>query len=266
MQYLYAIIFGFVQGITEFVPISSSGHLFILHRIINLPIVDELTFDVVLHFASLLAVTVFFRKEIRSLLISLLKLLRGKHDEYSKLVFLLLIATIPAAAAGYFFNDLIENIFRSLYVVVIMLFLGGILFIIFERLGKKVYSMDNLSITDSLVIGFSQAVALIPGTSRSGITVIAGMARGLTREAAVRFSFLLSIPIILGASLFKIPNISFSNLSQEEINILILSFIASFISAFFTISYFIKFVKKYPLNVFAFYRFALAIVILFMNV
>lgn len=265
MQYLYAIIFGFVQGITEFVPISSSGHLFILHRIIDLPIVNELAFDVVLHFASLLAVMVFFQKEIWALLLSFLNLLRGKRDNYSKLAFLLLIGTVPAALAGYFFDSLIESVFRSVYVVAFMLFFGGMLFIIFERLGRKVYAMDNLSLSDSLIIGFAQAIALIPGTSRSGITIAAGMFRGLTREAAVRFSFLLSIPIILGASLFKISEISFASLPKDQLNILFVSFIASFISAFFAIKYFIKFVKKYSLNVFAFYRFILAIAILFMN-
>jgi undecaprenyl-diphosphatase len=261
MDYLNAIIFGIVQGITEFIPISSSGHLFILHEILDLPIVDNLTFDVTLHLASLFAVIIFFKREIWQLVRSFFNLLKGKRDRYSSLVILIVIGTVPAALIGYFFEDIIEEKFRSIYVVVTMLIVVAMLFFDSEKSGKKKYNIDNLNWKNVLFIGFAQAIALIPGTSRSGITMVAGLYSGLRREEAVKFSFLLSIPIILGASLFKITDINFASLVVDEFIILFLASIFSFISAFFAIKYFLNFVEKYSLKSFAIYRIALGIII-----
>jgi undecaprenyl-diphosphatase len=130
-----------------------------------------------------------------------------------------------------------------------------------EKSGKKKYNIDNLNWKNVLFIGFAQAIALIPGTSRSGITMVAGLYSGLRREEAVKFSFLLSIPIILGASLFKITDINFASLVVDEFIILFLASIFSFISAFFAIKYFLNFVEKYSLKSFAIYRIALGILI-----
>ncbi len=262
MDYLNAIIFGIVQGITEFIPISSSGHLFILHEILDLPIVDNLTFDVTLHLASLFAVIIFFKREIWQLVGSFLNLLKGRRDRYSVLVILIIVGTLPAAAIGYFFEDLIEEKFRSIYVVVTMLIVVAMLFFDSEKTGKKKYNMDNLNWKNALFIGFAQAIALIPGTSRSGITIVAGLYAGLRREEAVKFSFLLSVPIILGASLFKITDINFTSLIIGEIVVLSVSSVFSFISAFFAIKYFLSFVEKYSLKSFAIYRIILGVIIL----
>ncbi|MBA3047404.1 undecaprenyl-diphosphatase UppP [Patescibacteria group bacterium] len=278
MQYIYAIVFGIVQGITEFLPISSSGHLVILHKFINLPLQNEMAFDVALHLATLFAVIFFFYSDIKRLFLSwienlpltpsLLKrgnnvdILKKKDYEYSKISWLIILATIPAGLAGWFFEDIVENSLRSPLVVAVMLIVVGALFIIFEKISKKTDNLKNLNWKKSLIIGLAQAIALIPGTSRSGITIIAGLGAGLKRQAAIRFSFLLSIPVILGASATKIPQIIESGLAINELVILAIAFIASFVSGILAIKYFLRFAEKHSLNTFAFYRFALAVVII----
>ena len=262
LNYLYSAIFGIIQGITEFLPISSSGHLVILHNFISLPIKNELVFDIILHAGSLLAVIYFFRKDIKALFVSCFKSFTGENDSLSRLSWIIILGTIPAAAAGFFFDDYIENFFRSVLVVAIMLILVGILFIFFEKYSRQNRDYKNIGWREALIIGLAQAIALIPGTSRSGITIIAGLGVNLKREAAVRFSFLLSIPIILGAVSSKLPSVVSGNLTSEETLILIIGFIFSYMASFFTIKYFLRFVKRHSLNIFALYRFILAAVIL----
>ncbi len=262
MDYINAIIFGIVQGVTEFLPISSSGHLVILHQFIDLPIQNELAFDVALHLATFLAVFWFFREDISRLLKSWLKSFAGCRDEFSKLSWLIILATIPAALAGWLFGDIVESVFRSPIVVAVMLIVVGALFIVFEKVGRKTDELKNLNWSKSLIIGLAQAIALIPGTSRSGITIIAGLAANLKREAAVRFSMLLSIPIIFVASATKIPQIFEADFGDKELALLAIAFFASFISGIIAIKYFLKFAKEHSLNVFAFYRFALAVLII----
>lgn len=266
MDYINAIIFGIVQGVTEFLPISSSGHLVILHRFISLPVQNELAFDVVLHSATLLAVIWFFREDISRLLKSWLKSFTGYRDEFSKISWLIILATVPAGLAGWLFGDIIESVFRSPIVVAVMLIVVGALFIVLEKVGRKTDELKNLNWSKSLIIGLVQAIALIPGTSRSGITIIAGLFAGLKREAAVRFSMLLSIPVIFGASAAKIPQIFKADFIGKESALLAIAFFVSFISGIVAIKYFLKFAKEHSLNVFAFYRFVLAIAIIIIYV
>ncbi|MCK4554620.1 undecaprenyl-diphosphate phosphatase, partial [Candidatus Parcubacteria bacterium] len=199
MDYINAIIFGIIQGITEFLPISSSGHLVILHKFFNLPIKNELAFDVALHLATLLAVVWFFKNDIYNLLKSWFKSFTGHSDEFSKLSWLIILATIPAGLAGWYFEEMVEHTFRSINVVVVMLVIGGVLLLIVEKISRKTDDLKNLNWAKALIIGLAQAIALIPGTSRSGITIIAGLGAKLKRQAAIRFSFLMSVPIIFGA-------------------------------------------------------------------
>lgn len=262
MQYINAIIFGIVQGITEFLPISSSGHLVVLHRFIDLPLQNEMAFDVALHTATLLAIILFFYADIKRLLSSWIKSFFGSRDEYSKISWLIILATIPAGLAGWLFEDIVESKLRSPLVVAVMLVVVGLFLIIFEKISRKTDSLKNLNWKKSLIIGLAQVIALIPGTSRSGITIIAGLGAGLKRQAAIRFSFLLSAPIIFGASIKKVPQIVESNLAVNELIILLIAFIASFVSGIFVIKYFLRFAKKHSLNIFAAYRFALAVLII----
>ena len=261
MEYISVIIYGIVQGITEFLPISSSGHLVIMHQILPLDFINEISFDVFLHLASLLAVIYFFRTDLFRIIIAWLKSLSGKKSDDARLANYLIVATIPAAFFGYFFADFIENKLRSLAVLVVMLVLIALLFIFVEKRGKFNRESRELSLGDAFFIGLAQVLALIPGTSRSGITIIAGMSRALKREEALRFSFLMSIPIILGAFLTKASDIG-HNFNSSSILLLILAFLSTFFTAFFTIKFFMNFAKKHSLLPFAYYRIILAFILL----
>ena len=259
-NYIVAILFGFVQGVTELLPVSSSGHLLIFHNFFHLPISNELGFDVVLHLATLLAVVIYFWRDIGDMIRSLPDFLMGQGGKHSRLIGNIIIATIPAAIIGYLAEDLIENVFRSIWVVIIMLVVVAILFILVEKLGERIKKLDKISKIDSLLIGLAQALALIPGTSRSGITILAGLGRGINRAEAAKFSFLMSIPIILGASLTKIPEIS-SGIEMGELGIWIAAFLAAFFSAIITINFLFSYIKKNNFLVFAYYRIFLAIIL-----
>jgi len=262
MDYINAIIFGIIQGVTEFLPISSSGHLVILHKFITLPIRSELAFDVMLHLATLVAVVWFFKKEVWQLLKSWLRSFKGEKDQFSKLSWLIILGTIPAALLGFLFEEVIESSLRSPIVVMSTLIIIGILFIISEKYSSKRDDLDSLSWFKVIfVVGLLQALALIPGTSRSGITIIAGLAVGLKREVAVKFSFLLSIPIIAGAVVKKVPLIFGANFTNNELIVTLLAFIISLAAALLTIKYFLRLAKHHSLRIFAVYRFILAALI-----
>lgn len=263
MSYITVIVLAIVQGLTEFLPVSSSGHLVLLHNILPYLPVNDVVFDVFLHLGTLASVIVFFYSDLKKILYDLMYSLRNvkKINADNLLAFYIILATIPAAVLGYLFDDMIEKIFRSVLVVAFMLIIVGILFLFFENISKKNHSLTSLNGLQALIIGFAQALALIPGTSRSGITIIAGMGIGLTREAAVRFSFLISLPIILGANIKKITSIE-EVISHGGLIFLSLGLCISFVTGYFVIKYFMQFVKNHNLNIFAYYRFALAITIL----
>ncbi|MFA5317911.1 MAG: undecaprenyl-diphosphatase UppP [Patescibacteria group bacterium] len=262
-HYFSVVILSIIQGITEFVPISSSGHLIILHNILPELKINELAFDVFLHAGTLLAVIVFFWPDLVKIFINWLKnsLKMNFRASEAKLGWLLIIATIPAGLFGYFFEDLIENFLRSNLVVAAMLIIVGLLFLLAEHYFKRQQMITQLNWKNALFIGIAQAIALIPGTSRSGITIIAGMASKLKREEAVRFSFLISVPVILGATIKKIPAISAAIFDGNLLNFS-MSAVISFVTAYFIIKYLLIYVKNHSLNIFAYYRFFLAAVII----
>ena len=259
---LIASIFGIVQGLTEFLPISSSGHLIVLHKIFSLNIANELSFDVALHMATLLAVVSYFWSDIVLLFVSWLKSFNGKGSAESRLAWLIILSTIPAGLAGFWWEDFIENDFRAVGVVAAMLFLVAILIILVEKYSRRSGEINSLNPSKAVFIGLAQALALIPGTSRSGITIIAGMAAGLNRQAAIKFSFLMSVPIIFGAGLKKIPHLVENTMAGGEVFILIIAFIATYLSGFVAIKYLIKFTRNNSLNIFAYYRILLAVVLM----
>ncbi len=261
ISYLKSIIYGIVQGITEFLPVSSSGHLVLLHRFVPFNFDNELAFDVFLHLATIIAVVFYFRQEIYQLIKSWLVSFSGKSDKYSKLAWLIILATIPAGVVGYLFDEFIENTFRSTLIVVYMLAVVALLFFIGEKFSVKKNSIYDLSWVAVLAIGISQVLAFIPGVSRSGITIIAGLAIGLKRKSAASFSFLLSVPIILGASAKKIPSLSDINILSNDFLLLLVAFFSALIFGFFSIKYFLKYLEKRSLNVFAWYRIVLAIIV-----
>jgi undecaprenyl-diphosphatase len=262
LNYLKAIIFGAVQGATEFLPVSSSGHLLVLHKYLGLPIQNEIMFDVLLHLATLLAVIFLFWSDIKKLFSSWFKSFIGKSDEYSKLSWYILIATIPAALVGVLFKDYIEDNFRNIPVVSFMLVLIGLLFIYIEKISVKINNLNQTSLGKVFFVGLAQTVALIPGTSRSGITIIAGLLTKLKREEAIRLSFLMSIPIIAGATVLSLGDLFTSDINKNEITLLAISFLAALFSSFLAIKYFLKLASKFGLNIFAYYRFAFAFILM----
>jgi len=262
LDYLFTILIGFIQGVTEFLPISSSGHLVIFHEYIGLPISNELAFDVMLHLATLLAVVLYFRKEIKLLALAWFNSLRGQGSRDSQIAWLLLISAIPAALAGAFFENIIEFYLRSTLTVVIMLIIGAVLFILAERTGKRALEIRQLGFWQAIMIGLAQALALVPGTSRSGITIIAGLFIGLKREAAVKFSFLMSIPIIFGAGMKNFAALDFGNMASNELYIMAVASLAAFASGYLAIKYLLKFIKNNSFFVFALYRVILAAIVI----
>ncbi|MCU0678957.1 MAG: undecaprenyl-diphosphatase UppP [Planctomycetes bacterium] len=261
-NYFIAILYGLVQGLTEFLPVSSSGHLVLLHKYLALPVDNEIAFDVSLHAATLFAVVWFFRSDLLAIGAAWLRTFYGRKSETGRTGWLLVIATIPAAAAGWLGEDLIESYFRSASSVAVMLILVGLGLIISERVSRQNKSWQDLYRRDALAIGLAQALALIPGTSRSGITVIAGLYLGLKREAAVKFSFLLSVPIIAGAAVKNFLGLSRTVIGCEELALLSISFVFAFISGWAAVKYLLRFSQNHRLDIFAWYRISLAVAIL----
>jgi len=266
MEYISVVLFAVTQAITEFAPISSSGHLVVLHAWLPALPMDAVSFDVLLHGGTLLATIVFFRGDIMQLIRAWLKsVTRGVYDATARLAWLLLLATIPAAFAGYFFETIIEDYLRSPLIVSLMLVIVGLAFLVVEKTSAPRLNVEGLRWPAALGIGCAQALALIPGTSRSGITIIAGMLAGLKREVALRFSFLLSVPIILGANVKKIvPLLNGTTFSNEDFFIGALGFLISFVLGYFVIKYLLLFVQNNSLAVFAYYRFVLAAALLWL--
>jgi undecaprenyl-diphosphatase len=264
MEYISVVFFSIVQAITEFVPVSSSGHLVVLHAWLPALPVDAVSFDVFLHGGTLLATIVFFHSDLAQLIRAWVgSFSKGVHDIQARLAWLLLLATIPAALAGYFFENIIESALRSPTLVAAMLALVGVAFLVVEKTTAPRLNMESVRWPAALGIGCAQALALIPGTSRSGITIIAGMIAGLKREAALRFSFLLSVPIILGANVKKIaPLLAGTTFNREDFYLCALGFLISFVLGYFVIKYLLLFVRNNSLAVFAYYRFVLAAILL----
>ena len=266
MEYINSIIFGAIQSLTEFLPISSSGHLIIFHEVIKSELLNSITFDVILHGGTLLAVIIYFWQDVVKLVKGFFNSIFRRNlvsDSYQRLSWLIIIGTVPAASVGYYFNDLIENYFRNISWVIIMLVVGAILFILAEKFSKKIRSIETMTVADSVLIGLAQVLAFIPGMSRSGITIVAAMYKNFDRVTSARFSFLLSIPIILGANIRKVTQFSLSDFSWAFIFVFILGAASAALIGYFVIKYLLKFLTNHSLIPFAIYRIILAIALYF---
>lgn len=252
---LEAIILGILQGLTEFIPVSSSAHLILLPWFFGWEgTVNTLGFSVALHFGTLIALIVYFRRDWVSLL--------GTARKRDGLFWHIIIATVPAAAAGFFFNEAIEKI-RSPLLITFTLTLVAVLMIVAEKRSRadNGLGIESMSRKDALIIGIAQACALVPGVSRSGITIVAGLTRGLQRQASARFSFLLSTPIITGASLLEAKDLVMSPVSVES-DLFVTGIFVSALTGYAAIKYLLRFLQSHTLNPFAYYRFFLAFVII----
>lgn len=257
MDIIQIIVLALVQGLTEFLPISSSAHLILVPVLTEWP--DQgLAFDVAVHAGTLTAVVLYFRKELQRMFIEWLGSFAGKHTEDSRLAWAVLVGTIPVGLAGLLFKDYIsDNLRTPLVIAATTIIFGGFLWLADRR---KNLSRDEhtLGWKEVLFIGVAQAIALIPGTSRSGITITAALLLGLNRQAAARFSFLLSIPVIvLAGGLETLDYLEVA--SATDVNNLLLGAMISALSAYACIHYFLKLLQKISMLPFVIYRMMLGV-------
>lgn len=259
MEYIQHIILGLAQGLGEFLPISSSGHLVILPWLFNFSD-PGLAFDVALHWGTLIAVVAYFWKDWIRLLRSLISRDRNsapvKNDR--KLIGYIIVASIPGALFGYLLDDWAETSFRAPLLVATTLALMGIFLSVADKKGGGKRNFNEITLLDSIVIGLSQAVAIIPGVSRSGATITTALFRNINRESAAKFSFLMSAPIILGAGLVKLPEIIAEGISLS----VIIGTLVAAISGFLSIKYLLRFVQTKNYSPFVWYRLAFSAVII----
>ena len=263
MDLIHLIILSIVQGITEFLPISSSAHLVLFPKLMGWE--DQgLVIDVAAHLGSLFAVVFYFRKDFGKILIDGLgQTFRINYtNDQHKLFWFIIIASIPALLVGFFFRDIISYYLRNPLVISFATIFFGLLLWLSDKVGKQHRAISKIGKKDALLIGFSQILAFIPGTSRSGITITAGLFIGLDRKTAVKFSFFMSAPIILAASLYEISNLFQSG---DDINIFnfITTVLFSIMSSLFAIHFFLKFLDKFGVIPFVIYRLILGAVLLY---
>ena len=254
------IVLGIIQGVAEFLPISSSAHLILVPYLLNWS-ANSMAFDVALHFGTLLAVLVVFFREWWDLFVGAVrKITKGKESFQNRMFWYLVIATIPGAVLGFLLDDVVENVFRTkIWLIASALAIMGILIFIGDKWADKHYKIEtdfkHITLKQAALIGLSQALAIIPGFSRSGTTILTARLMGLSKSAATKFTFLLSVPIIAGAAILKITDLDFNIETLVGVGV-------SFIVGLFTIKFLLNYIKKHDFSIFAIYRVVFAIIIL----
>ncbi len=265
---IQALIMGLVQGLTEFLPVSSSGHLILVPWLFGWkdPFIDSLEFGVTLHMGTLLALLVFFWRDWLRLVPAGLASIRDRSlggDPDRKMAWLLVVATIPAVLVGPLFNDTVESWVREPARVALMLCVGAAILWLADRWGTKLREMDTLTFPGALGIGVAQVLALVPGISRSGISISAGLFLGLTREAAARFAFLMATPVVAGAGVWEARKLLTHDAAtpSPSAHLMAIGFIAAAISGLLAIRFMLEFLKRRPVTVFVVYRVAAAVLV-----
>lgn len=270
MDILDALILGIVQGLTEFIPISSSGHLVITPKLLQID-KPPLVFDIFLHFGTLLSLILVYWKELLKLLTACNKIISDiflrkgfkkgiQEDVYKRLAFLLILTSIPTGLAGVLFKDYVEIMFQN--VVCVGFFLLGTGFILSlgqRKLGGKKDILD-VTIMDALFIGLAQGLSIAPGISRSGITIVAGLWRGLNKELAANYAFLASVPVILAATILESKEL-FGD-AVIGLHLLLIGVLSAFISGYLAIKILLKIVKRAKLNIFVWYCWILGLIVI----
>ena len=264
MSLWQSIVLGIIQGIGEFLPISSSAHLIIIPYLFNFNLnmteSEKLAFDVALHFGTLMSVLIVYFKDWLKLVGGVFQKVFKKKDNFNNRMFWYLVAaTIPGAVVGMLFEDVITNVVRgNILIIAISLAVMGVLIYLGDKWASQHYtketSFKELTFKQTFIIGLSQALAVIPGFSRSGTTILAGRLQGISKEAITKFTFLLSVPVICGATVLKVTDLA---LTKE----VIIGIISSFAMGIIAIKFLLNYIKKHDFSVFAFYRVILALVV-----
>ncbi|HLX35399.1 MAG TPA: undecaprenyl-diphosphatase UppP [Candidatus Limnocylindrales bacterium] len=264
---IQALVMGIVQGLTEFLPVSSSGHLIIVPWLFGWtdPFIDSLAFSVMLHIATLIALLVYFRQDWLRLIPAGLAAIRDRSlrdDPERRLAWLLVVATIPAVIAGILLNDIIENAVRQPTIVAIMLTIGAAILFVADRTSARTKDVQGVTFPVAFGIGVAQAFALVPGISRSGISISAGLFAGLTREAAARFSFLMATPVIAGAGLWEAKKLVTGEAGVSvDLGPLVVGMVAALVFGLLAIEVTLRYLRTHSTLVFVAYRVALSIVV-----
>lgn len=263
MDLIQSIILGAIQGLTEFFPISSTAHLVLLPWFFSWK--DQgLPFNVALHVGSLIAIIFYFWRDWILIGRDLLKSVAERSfvgRPSGKIGMFLLIATVPGALSGFLFEEQAAGFLRNPLSIAFALSAFGVLLYISDRFSRRDKSVEDMNLTDCIIIGLAQALAIIPGVSRSGITITGAMFRNFKRDEAARFSFLLAAPLIVGAGIFESRHLAYSDVVSVPF---IAGFIASAVFAFLAIKYLLRFVRKSSYTLFVIYRLILAVLIVFM--
>jgi undecaprenyl-diphosphatase len=256
MQILQALILGVVQGLTEFIPVSSSGHLILVGHLLNFQY-SGLGFDTALDIGTLAALLLFFRRDIVALVRGLFQ-----KTEMTPISWFMVVATIPAVIAGVLLQSAAETVFRSSQLVALNLIVVALVMLAADRMGKRNLHLKDMTWGKSTAIGLAQALALVPGVSRSGITISAGLFAGFDRITATRFSFLLSAPVIGGATAKVVLTPSnFHELTAQPL-LYAVGIISAFISGYLAIRFMLSYLNRHGLAAFAYYRIVVGVLIL----
>jgi len=262
MTIFQALIFGAVQGLTEFLPISSTAHLVLLPWFMGWPD-PGLAFDVALHVGTLVALLIYFRAEWIALIGAGLGILRGRtQSPDARMAWMIVVATIPGAFFGALFEDKVETAFRAPQLIALMLIVMALVLVAAEMLGHRKKSLDDISWSDAIVVGMAQACAIVPGVSRSGSTITAGLFLGMKRDAAARFSFYLSAPIIAGAIASQTLHILKSGFGTVQMTSFVVGIVSSGVIGYLAIAFLMRYLQTHNTYLFVFYRILLGIVVL----
>lgn len=266
MTAIQALVLGIIQGLTEFIPVSSSGHLIAVPELLGWDYQGK-SFDAAVHLGTFAALLLYYRREWLRILAEfawhvLRKTPYDTESEGGRLLVPILVACIPAAIVGVAWEDFIEQTLSRWEFVAAALVVFGLLMLVADRIGKRTRSIRHMSYLDFIVIGCAQAVALLPGVSRSGITITAGLFRGLDRASSARFSFLLSTPVIFGAGVFALRKMLAAGMDSSEAGVVLVGFVSAMVSGYAAIHFLISYLQKRSLILFVVYRICLAAALL----
>jgi undecaprenyl-diphosphatase len=263
MTIFQAIILGAVQGVTEFLPVSSTAHLILLPWALGWPD-PGLSFDIALHLGTLVALLVYFRAEWLALAGSAVGILQGRTESSdARMVMLIIVGTIPGAVAGVLFEHQVEEALRAPQLIAVMLIGMALILVVAEIAGHRKKGLDEISWPDAITVGVAQAFAIIPGVSRSGVTITGGLFRNFKRDTAAKFSFYLSTPLIAGAVGNTIRHLIKEHAGMEQLTPFFVGVLVSGIVGYVSIAFMLRYLQTHTTFLFVYYRIALGVVVLF---